>query len=268
MLKLAVAGFGAIGQELVRLLQADPLIQVSQIIVPHEALEKTALVARQLAPQAAVVTALERDADGPDLLVECAGHAAIIEHIVPALRGGLRCVVTSVGALHQADVLLQLEAAARQGDTRVQLIAGAIGAIDALSAAELGGLEEVTYIGRKPPRSWLGTPADKLFQLELLAAPLVIFQGTAREAASLYPQNANVAATVALAGLGLDRTVVRLIADPGVERNVHKIEATGAFGRLELVLENRSLPTNPKTSSLAAYSLARAVRNAASPLFF
>lgn len=269
MFKLALAGFGAIGQELARMLLDDPRLRLTQILVPPGAEERISLCAARLAPQARVLTRLDcSPGQRPDLLAECAGHAAVMAHVVPALAAGIPCAVASVGALHEADHLGRLEAAARAGGTRVQLIAGAIGGIDALAAARMGGLDEVTYVGTKPPLSWLGTPAEKICALAELTAPRVVFQGTAREAAVAFPKNANVAATVALAGLGLDRTRVELVADPGVARNVHRVRASGSFGRLELMLENLSLPDNPKTSALAAYSLARAVRNASATVFF
>jgi aspartate dehydrogenase len=269
MVKLAVVGFGAMGQELARVLQADAQLQLTQIVTRPDSRDRVEPIAAQLAPSGRVLSEVDLGSSArPDLLVECAGHSALAAHVVPALRAGIPCIVASVGALHEADTLARLEAAARDGGASVRLVAGAVGAIDALDAARIGGLDRVRYVGRKPPRSWQGTPADRVCVLSELSAPCVVFEGSAREAALLFPKNANVAATIALAGLGLDRTEVRLIADPGVERNVHWLEATGSFGRLEMLVENLPLPGNPKTSALTVYSLARAVRNASAALIF
>ncbi|MEO5881049.1 MAG: aspartate dehydrogenase [Caldimonas sp.] len=269
MFRLALIGFGAIGQELARLLQADERLRITQIVTTPRSSERVRAVAATLARHALVLGAIDASPQRrPDLAVECAGHAAIVAHVIPALQAGVPCVVASVGALAEGDMFLHLEGAARRGGTRVQLVAGAVGGLDALEAARIGGLDRVLYVGRKPPRSWEGTPAERVCTLSGLAAPCVVFEGSARDAAATFPKNANVAATVALAGLGLDRTEVRLIADPSVDRNVHRLEASGAFGRLELEMENRALPANPKTSALTVFSLVRAVYAASSPVVF
>lgn len=268
-LHIAMVGFGAIGQALARQLATDSRLVLTQVVVkpsPSDAL-KSAMA--QLAPHARVLAALDLSPEQrPDLVVECAGHSAVDTHLMPALQAGIPCVMASVGALHDQALLHRLESAASAGRTRVQLVSGAIGGIDALTAARLGGLDEVTYVGRKPPLSWTGTPAETVCDLAKLSSPKVIFRGSARQAAQDFPKNANVAATVSLAGLGLDLTQVELIADPGVTRNVHTVVACGGFGRMELTLENFPLADNPKTSALTVYSLERAVRNAADRIVF
>ncbi|WP_395703464.1 aspartate dehydrogenase [Aquabacterium sp.] len=264
MKNLALIGCGAIAQAAMALLRGDPALRVAQVVVPADALAAARAACAALAPEARVSTRL--DDPQPDLLAECAGHGAIAEHVLPALHLGIPAVVASVGALHEGDALTQLAAAAEAGGTRVTLISGAIGGIDALAAARLGGLDEVRYTGRKPAAAWRGTPAEAQWDLAALRAPQVLFEGSAREAARLYPKNANVAATVSLAGLGLDATHTVLIADPGITRNQHRIEARGAFGRLDLTLENEALAANPKTSALTVYSLVRALHNATGAL--
>ena len=258
-LRLALVGCGAIGSAMLELLRDDAGLQIAAIVVPRIDGVLACAAAERLAPDARIVETVP--SDGIDLVVEAAGHGAIEGQVLPALRRGTPCIVASVGALSAPGLAERLEAAAREGGTQVQLIAGAIGAIDALAAARLGGLDSVRYTGRKPTHAWIGTPAERALQLDALTEAVVIFEGSAREAAAQYPKNANVAATVSLAGLGLDRTWVRLIADPGVQENIHTVEAEGAFGSFELVMRNKALAGNPKTSALTVYSAVRAVRN-------
>jgi aspartate dehydrogenase len=195
-----------------------------------------------------------------DLVVDCAGHSALIEHGPTALLKGMDVLTVSLGALADAALYQQLQNAAVTGNARLTLASGAIGGLDTLrSAVAGGGLDTVTYIGRKPPAGWKGSPAEtKLGGAEALCAiseEAVHFIGTAREAALQYPKNANVAAAVALAGIGFDKTSVKLIADPNVASNIHEIFATGAFGGLNFSVAGKSLPENPRSSALAAMSV-------------
>jgi aspartate dehydrogenase len=195
----------------------------------------------------------------PTLCVECAGHAAVEETVIPLLERGVDAILVSVGALASAPLLEKIDQAMKRGNAHLTLVSGAIGGIDALRAARMGGLESVQYTGRKPPRAWIGSIAEAEFDLLTIDRPTVIFEGTAGESARLFPKNANVTAAVALAGLGFERTTVTMMADPGVDKNVHEVEAVGACGRLSIRLENNPLPDNPRTSWLAAMSIEDAV---------
>ena len=263
MRTLAVVGCGAIGSSVIQLLRDDPEVRVTQVIASRASQDAARALCERYTPHARVLDAIDH-ANGarPDLLVECAGHLAVDDHVLPALEAGIPAVVASIGALHDADGMLRLETAAQRGGTHVSLVSGAIGGIDALAAARIGGLDLVAYIGRKPPIGWRGTPAEDVCDLSNLTKATVIFEGSARDAARLYPKNANVAATVSLAGLGFDRTRATLIADPAVTRNVHRVIAEGTFGKLDLTLEGEPLAANPKTSALTVYSVLRAIHNA------
>jgi aspartate dehydrogenase len=191
----------------------------------------------------------------PDLVVECAGHAVVKAILPPLLEQGIDVILVSVGALSDDGVRARLEHASSLGKARLITVSGAIGALDALQAARMAGLSEVKYVGRKPPQAWRGTAAEDLVDLDHIVVPTLIYQGSASESARRFPQNANVTAAVALAGIGFDDTQVSLIADPTVTTNVHELSVTGAFGHFRIHFENKPLPDNPKTSWLAALSI-------------
>lgn len=191
-----------------------------------------------------------------DHMIDCGGHVALKIHGPEILRRGFDLTTVSVGGLADAQLYGDLERAAAEGNARLYLVSGAIGALDCLRAARAGKLQSVTYTGRKPPKAWKGSPAEGKLDLDRLAGDaLVHFEGTARAAAIQYPENANVAAAVALAGAGFDETQVRLIADPNVDRNIHEVVATGDFGRFSFEIQGNPLPGNPKSSALAAMSV-------------
>lgn len=257
-LEVCLIGFGAIGQAIYERLALHERIRIANVVVREE---RVMDVQMQLRAGTQAVSSVPRDAR---LILECAGHSALLAHVLPALRRGVECAVLSVGALAEIGLPEQLADAAQHGRTQLHLLPGAIGGIDAISAAKQAGLASVRYTGRKPPMAWKHTPAERAFDLQALAltrSSATIFEGTAREAAVQYPKNANVAATVSLAGLGLDATQVRLLADGSQTENVHEIELEGAFGSMKIEMRNQPLPENPKTSMLTVLSALRFLDN-------
>lgn len=259
MTTVALIGYGAIGARVATLLREGGGRAVVETVLlrPGSAAAARAEAAglRVVADPAALLSA------GPGLVVECAGQEALSAHGPALLEAGVDLVAASIGALADAGLERRLRQAAEASGAALLLPAGAVGGIDALAAMRLAGLERVTYRSRKPPAAWAGSPAEEMLDLTNLTETAVFYRGAARAAAARFPKNANVAATVALAGLGFDATEVELVADPGSGANVHEIEAEGVSGRFSIRLEGRPDPDNPRTSALTALSLVRAVRN-------
>jgi aspartate dehydrogenase len=201
-----------------------------------------------------------------DVVVECAGHQAVRDYAVAALQHGADLMVTSVGAFVDDALLERAVAAAQAHGRRLILPSAGIGALDILTAAAQGGLEEVTMTVIKDATSWLGTEAERAHDLRALAAPVVLYDGPVREGARRFPQNVNIAAAVALAGIGLDRTRLRIVADPADIPHIVEIQARGTFGHFSFREEIIPSAENQKTGRLVAMAVVKALRQLTSPL--
>jgi aspartate dehydrogenase len=205
---------------------------------------------------------LERIDDllGAGVVVEAAGHDAVRQHAEAVLDRGADLVCCSVGALADAALLTRLLATATRARARLLVPSGAVGGLDLLRAAAEMGLDEVVIEQRKPPRTLL--PEE---EAALLTAPRVLFEGNVAEVVTLYPQTTNVAAAVALAGLGFEATSARVVADPARMGNQVLLTARGAFGELALRLDN--VPSaSPRTSAIVAHSVVATLRRLGEPL--
>ncbi|HWI35710.1 MAG TPA: aspartate dehydrogenase [Burkholderiales bacterium] len=203
------------------------------------------------APDRAALLALR-----PQVVVEAASHDAVREHLVELLRSGVGVVVLSAGALVDDALRREAEAAAQASGALMYVPSGGIGGLDALKTACLAGVDEASIQVAKPPAAWKGIRyvEEKRFALDGLKGPLTLFEGPAREGVPHFPQNVNIAAVLALGGIGLDRTRLKVVADPGLTLNTHTIRVCGRSGTFTVVLENVPAPENPKTSWLACYS--------------
>lgn len=191
-----------------------------------------------------------------DVVIEAASHEALATSGVQCLENGLDLIPVSVGSLVDSDLLESLKEAAIKGGSIFHIPSGGIGGMDALQAASIVGIDKVAMNVRKIPRAWKSVPYvnQKGFDLEALTEPLVLFQGVARDCVKEFPQDVNIASVLSLAGIGFERTAIRIIADPFVSVNKYEIEWEGVAGKCNIVFENVHAPENPKTTYLSALS--------------
>lgn len=255
-IRLGIIGMGAIGGEMMRHIEASADetgsgVEVSAVLVTDPARHAGARW-----PVVDTVAALL--ATVPELVVECASQTAFSKCVPEILAAGCSVIAGSVGALADASVEREMRRAASRGNSRLHIPAGALAGIDALAAAKLVGIDTVEYARSAPPSTWAGHDAAGHLDLDALTAPCLVYEGSARDAARRFPKNANVAAIVALAGIGFERTMIRIYADPALTTNLHTLRAHGAFGRLHTELSTTRIGTT-SSSRIVAGSLARGV---------
>jgi aspartate dehydrogenase len=203
----------------------------------------------------------------PDVVLEAASHDAVREHLVPILAAGASVIVLSAGALVDDALRAQAEAAAHRSGALLYVPSGGIGALDALKGACAAGEVGVSIEVAKPPAAWrkIDFVESLGIDLESLATATTLFEGPARAGVPHFPQNVNIAAVLSLAGVGFDRTMLKVVADPALNRNTHTIRVSGVTGQFTIVLENVPAPDNPKTAWLACYSALAALKELSSP---
>jgi aspartate dehydrogenase len=258
-MRVALLGGGTIARLVLE--HRPPGIEVSAIAGRHPASRGAALASEFGIPYMVGRAALL--ATRPQAVLEAASHEAVREHLVPLLEAGVHVVVLSAGALADDSLRRAAEAASGRSGALFYVPSGGIGGLDALKTACLAGVDQVSIQVAKPPAAWKGIAFVEKSGVDLdrLQAPHVLFEGPAREGVPHFPQNVNIAAVLALAGIGMDRTRLKVVADPGLTLNTHTIRVSGASGRITLVLENVPSPENPKTSWLACYSALAALQS-------
>lgn len=236
-MKIGLIGFGSIGYFIGKNMG-------SEIVWVMDADEKAADRMAIVGLKCPFYSALPDNCGGADLVLEAASQKA-----VPLLLECLPCcdvMIMSVGAFADEKLLAEMKAVAKKYGRKIYIPSGAVGGMDAISAVS-SQITSLVLETVKPPAS-LGRD-DK--------ARTVIFEGSAREACRQYPKNVNVSATLSLAGVGFDRTVVRIVSDPGVAANTHRITVESSAGGMKFEFQNVPSQDNPKTSALAALSALR-----------
>jgi aspartate dehydrogenase len=260
--RVAIAGLGTIGRALARKL-ADGLPGLTLACAAAGNREKAQawLEAQRISCPLVELAAFPIHAD---LAVECA-PACVLEQICrPMLEAGKRVMVLSAGALLPRPELVEL---AKARGAQIIVPTGALLGLDAVTAAAEGKIHSVQMITRKPPKGLRGAPylVANGISVDGLNGAKRVFHGSARDAAAGFPANVNVAAALSLAGIGPDRTMIEIWADPGIDRNCHTIEVNSDAARFSLSIEN--VPSeNPKTGRITVLSVVAALRKLNAPL--
>jgi len=260
-LQVAIAGFGAIGGAVARSLDKGiDGLRLSAVSARDRAKAERRL--REFREPVPVVALAELAAQA-DVVVECAPAPVFLDVALPTLEAGRILMPLSVGALLEHPELVEL---ARERGGRILVPTGALIGLDAVRAAAEGTIHSVRMVTRKPPKGLAGAPylIAKGISLDDLNGPMKVFEGTAREGARGFPANVNVAAALSLAGIGPDRTMLEVWADPTLARNIHRIEVEADSASFAMTIENVPSEENPRTGRITALSAIATLRGLAS----
>lgn len=263
-IRLAIAGLGAIGLKVARNVDDGeiPGIHLVAVAARDEAKARKTLERFKSPP---AVLPIARLADGADVVIECIPSSLFRAVAQPVLEAGRTLMPLSVGALLDH---LDLVALARTTGGRILVPSGAILDLDAIRAVAERHVASVQIVTRKPPAGLEGAPLlkERGQSLAGLKEPLLLFSGSAREAAKGFPANLNVSVAVALAGIGPDRTRIEVWADPAVTRNTHTVTVRSDSSDLTMTIENIPSAENPRTGTITALSVLAALRRLTAPL--
>ncbi|HTZ78464.1 MAG TPA: aspartate dehydrogenase [Stellaceae bacterium] len=262
-LGVGIGGLGAIGLPVARWLAGGP---AGLRLAAVSARDRERAVGRLAAEKiTAPVMSLGELAARADIVIECVPAAAFDEVTRPAIAAGRTLLVLSAGALLERPGLAE---EARRTGARIIVPSGALLGLDAVRAAAQGGIRSARLITRKPPGGLAGAPylEQHRISVEGLSAPLRVFAGSAREGARGFPANVNVAAALALAGIGPDATELEIWADPTVTRNTHRIEIEAEAARFSMTIEGVPSAENPRTGRLTPLSVIACLRGLVDPL--
>lgn len=259
MLKVGIIGYGTIGKDVARAIENQEAgeVELKAILV-----RDCSKFEQRDSCSYLITEHIEEFLNQKlDIVVECAGHEAVKKYGMKVLQKGADIIIVSVGAFADEQLHQQFMHKANETKSKVIIPSAAIGGLDRIAAGSVGDMEEVTLITRKPVKAWKGTIIEQQVNLETLTEPYCAFEGVARDSAKLFPESVNVSAALSLAGIGFDKTKVKVYVDPNLTHNTHEIVAKGKFGQIQLQIENTPSDQNPKTGYIVAMSVIKTLRN-------
>ncbi len=263
-LRLGIAGLGTIGLNVARRVDAG---EAGDMVVSAVSARDVRRAAENISgfDHIPAIVAIEDIGEHCDVVLECAPKSVFDALAASAISNGCIFIPLSVGALLDRPDLVEQ---ARATGARIVVPTGALIGLDAVKAIAQGNVTSITMVTRKPPRGLKGAPhiAATGVDLDSVSEPLKVFSGTAREAAKGFPANVNVAAALGLAGIGPDRTMVEIWADPTIKHNTHTITAKSDSSDFTMTIQNVPTEENPPTGKITALSALATLQRLTSPL--
>lgn len=262
--KVGIFGLGTIGRKVAVALD-EGIEGLTLAAVAARNTEKAGQFVAQLKQSGAKVCNAQEMADSCDVIVECAPAAHFADIAKAALTSGCIFMPLSVGGLLKHPDLTDL---ARANAGRIVVPTGALLGLDAVRATAEGKIESIKIVTRKPPKGLAGAPHLEKHGIDVLSLtePMKVFEGSARDGVAGFPANVNVAAALSLAGVGPDETELEIWADPGIDRNTHRIEVESDSSRLTMQIESIPTESNPATGKITALSTIACLRGLAGTL--
>jgi aspartate dehydrogenase len=266
VLKIGIAGCGAIGSSLSKTIVSDFKGKAVLAGVYDISPQKTSALAGKLRDNRLAAGTLDELIKRSDLVVEASSARASSEIARRALLSSRDVLIMSVGGI--VDSWRELSGLAARKKAKIFIPSGAIAGMDGLKASACAGIKKVVLTTKKPPLAFAGVDylKNKKIRLDKIRKDTVVFSGKASQAVKAFPQNINVAATLSIAGIGAEKTIVRMVASPGLKRNVHEVQIDSEAGRIFTRTENLIHPDNPKTSYLAVLSAVAVLKGLLGPL--
>jgi aspartate dehydrogenase len=266
--KISIIGCGAIGSELAQHVDSNMTKNVTLLSLLDIQSENALTLKSKLSHSSPLI--FNNFADFVDsesfkdieLVVEAASQNAVTSYLNQLILFKKDVLVMSVGAFANYNFFSEVIRNVENNNINIYVPSGAIAGIDALKSVK-NSISYVTLTTTKNPKSLKDSPFFKQNNLTVdsIKKRTLIFEGSAIEAVKNFPTNVNVAALLGLAGIGVEKTKVNVIADPSIRINKHEIKVIGKFGELIVRVKNIPSSTNPKTSYLAILSVIECLRS-------
>src|SRR5687767_1847100 len=266
--KISIIGCGAIGSELAQHIDSNMTKNVTLLSLLDIQSENAQTLKSKLSNSSPLI--FNNFADfvesesfkDIELVVEAASQDAVRSYLNQLILFKKDVLVMSVGAFANSEFFSEVIKNVENNNINIYVPSGAIAGIDALKSVK-NSISYVTLTTTKNPKSLKDSPFFKQNNLTVdsIKKRTLIFEGSASEAVKNFPANVNVAALLGLAGIGIEKTKVNVIADPSLRINKHEIKVIGKFGELIVRVKNVPSPTNPKTSYLAILSIIESLRS-------